>query len=334
MNSRQRATLVQIIGQVSDPEPTPADDHLGAQAEVVCDTCHRFLTWAAVEVADEDCGFRCAACMAATRQSAARRRLIRMLRSPLTYVILLVVMSGVLFAAGVGRLQPRVVQQRDALKPWFRHRLPRLHALQGGRVRMRVLVLEEEGHRSEVARWARLGNHAFNRAADLWQGTDAEPHLRVAATVMSAYTGDTQVAHATLKALAPDYPPDSKEHLSYLFYRGRIALAAGDRQAAIDDLESVLRGIGSGREKMLDLSALELLLEADQQAMGEAAMVRRMAEISGLNLQGGYMAREIIALFKAQGIRSLVANKVEREMKEAGAWNRRGESVIVEPARR
>ncbi len=225
-----------------------AADSPAETADMVCPRCHRFFTWSGMQL--DAAGFHliCRDCRTAEATAARKRRPLRLLRHPGVYVVLIVLTAGLLWLGGAGRIDPDELKEADKQRPWYLQEYAGLILERAGAAKRRTDFLVAEERTDAIPRWAELGEASFRELAELWRETPAKPDLLLGAALMRAARGENRQAYAEAAALTGHYGERSPVYPGYHFICGRLALAAGDKNAARKHLERVLGAAAQPRD--------------------------------------------------------------------------------------
>jgi hypothetical protein len=333
VDSALQLRLVRTLGPLIEPALPAATDRPGALADALCPRCRRLLTWAAFTSVTAEGEMVCTACREAERRLTPARVALRLLRLPGTYVALLTLLSALAWALGLGRSDAATMRKLDARRPWYLQQLPRRFLVQGARAQAYADILRKRERPADLQARAALALTAYNLAAELWQGTPAEPYLRLAAARLLADLGQPRDGLALALKLAPTLEADAKTKATYLYHRGCLHLAAGNAAAGRADLEEVIRLTKDDAGDLVDFSALDQLLAAgDLKAQGENLALDQVRDLTGSRLPAGKLVRRAIGALRRHGIASPLANSTERDLKREGFWNQQVEGPLVESA--
>lgn len=234
-----RENLAEVLyGRPSGEELFSCRFHPGATAGGACRQCGAPLC--------ETCfgeswpRLYCRDCRRRLKQVNLLKASLKSLKYPVLWVLLCVTVSGIAYAAGVGRPDLEALAAADAGRPWFRREAPQLLVAEGARQRRRAVALALLKREEQAKEWNDRAADAFSRAGELWQGTPVENSIAVAVARAYADGGDCRRAVAVLAALNPEERDPA--FLSRLYYLGLYYEKLGETENALQWFDRAYAG--------------------------------------------------------------------------------------------
>ena len=224
----------------SEGEQSGCRNHPETAADAVCESCGEMMCWSCTRFDVHGESLLCESCLQNQRETRTGQRVLSLARKPYVYVLLIVAVALVCYVRGVGNPGPEQMQQADADDPWWQQRAGRLWLQQGGRAKRRTVYLFEHGDSGAARRWAKLEHSAFRKVRAYWAEEPVALDLAVAEAVALHHLGEPGKGH---ELLASERASEMSGHPSYLpviYHRGKLALASGRLDAALEDWETVL----------------------------------------------------------------------------------------------
>lgn len=192
------------------------------------------------------------------------------LKLPVMWVLFCAVVSGIAYAAGVGRPTVESISGGEAGKPWFRQEAPQLLIAEGSRQRRRAVALYSLGRMEQSKKWNGWARESFARAAELWKDTPVECCIVVAEARARADGGDYRGAAAMLETLSP--AENDPAFLARLYDLGTYWEKLGEKEKARQYFDHAYAGADRVSRKSFD-NMLERVLND----RGEAARILKVS---------------------------------------------------------
>lgn len=293
------------------PEGQTACAHHPAQAaDGLCSACSQLCCWECVTYDLEADALLCATCQQALALKRRRAHQLRFLRMPAFYITLTVIASVVAWACGVGNPRPAILARQDAKRPeWFSRVLPYEWLTQAMRVRKRLDMLDGvKGREVEYRAWARLEQQAFHHMAEGWKEAPVLPDILMAEAVMRAGAGEPIEALADLAKLGGRL--SGNQQVAWLYYQGKIALAMGDRPAAVKFWNQVLENITPDQEGgMTTAEAIERMFSPYSNVRPEPVVTQNIRDVCRSDIHPVTAKNRIREQGRKQGLKLIPPKK-------------------------
>lgn len=317
--------LMAILDAHAPSLPPGATDQPGSRADAVCAGCGRLYTWHALRPDAEGARLLCAPCHAAITRPPTGARLLRILRQPMFWLGLTLLVAILLHGIGAGKTDPEAYAASDADRPWHQRRGALIYLQQAERIQMRLVTLDALGAPpAERSRWAALQQETLSKLLGVWKDAPVREDLIIGQSVTSTYAGDLDKAYLYIYSISDQMEAlDARDprRLTYLTHRGILRLESAAvhsrpeyRQRGIDDLETVLKTLAGIDADMSSDQAITDLLEvySGNKSKDEAAITERLRLICQSQLEHADLFRSILAAFDRHQVHSEVAQDMRR----------------------
>lgn len=217
-----------VSGLLSRDNPFLCCVHPAEEAAASCRRCGRPLCFRCFS--DSYPELLCPACRTRQHRQALIRGGFRVLRLPVLWVMLCVILSGTAYLAGFNNPSPEGMVRRDARRRWFQQEAPRLCLMRAAREYRRAEKLRRDGDTKRALRWAANSARDFSESARLWHDAPIYPILRFGEANALALCGERDAAQRLLQAIK--VPLDHPLTPALRFRQGVWAEESGDKQAA------------------------------------------------------------------------------------------------------
>jgi hypothetical protein len=192
----------------------------------------------------------CGDCRRRMTQVNLLKASLKSLKFPVMWVLICVVISGVAYAAGVGRPSMKAIIAADVKYAWYRQEAPQLLVAEGARQRRRAVALDMLGRTEQAKEWNARATESFTRAGELWKETPVGNSIAIAVARTYADNGNYRKAAAVLESLKPDEKDPA--FLAHLYYLGLYLEKLGETEAALRSFDRAYSGATQVSAKSLD----------------------------------------------------------------------------------